>query len=133
MHRIALSTMGVEARFAILVFLEFLGGIVCGVQIGPVYRAVCGQPSVKTAAQFPKWPRITGGNFLAVPHMRQRPFRIPQIPPSLYFAMACLVLSFSGREAFAEEFPINYLGSSFDIWLRVCAAHIRKSILMVDE
>ncbi|GIY40709.1 hypothetical protein CDAR_37871 [Caerostris darwini] len=61
MHRIALSTMGVEACFAILVFLEFLGGIVCGAQIGPVYRAVCGQPSVKAAAQFPKWPWIAGG------------------------------------------------------------------------
>ncbi|GIX79613.1 hypothetical protein CEXT_660131 [Caerostris extrusa] len=44
MHRIALSTMRIEARFAILVFLEFLGDIVCGAQIGPVYRAVCGQP-----------------------------------------------------------------------------------------
>ncbi|GIX79614.1 hypothetical protein CEXT_660141 [Caerostris extrusa] len=60
-------------------------------------------------------------------------FSIPQIPVIILCNGMPGALLFLVKKAFAEEFPINYLGFSFGIWLRVCASHIRKSILMVDE
>ncbi|GIY40711.1 hypothetical protein CDAR_37881 [Caerostris darwini] len=121
--------MGVEARFAILVFLEFLGGIVCGAQIGPVYRAVCGQPSVKAAAQFPKWPWITEGKFSGcATYDTSEPFRIPEIPRHYTLQWHAWCSPFLAERHLLRNSPSITLASA-STYGSVCVQHTYENLL----